>query len=149
MWGWLGDHAWVGWASLGLLLAVAELLSLDLVLLMLAAGAFAGALAAALGADFLIALLVAIATASALLVLVRPSIVRRMRAGPELTTGYEALVGSSGVVLATVTEHGGEVKLAGEVWTARCFEPNTVIEPGTKVAVFAIDGATAVVYPND
>src|SRR5919106_3639287 len=101
MWGWLGDHAWVGWASLGLLLAVAELLSLDLVLLMLAAGAFAGALAAALGANFFVALLVAIAAAAALLVLVRPSIVRRMRAGPELTTGYEALVGSSGVVLAT------------------------------------------------
>ena len=149
MWDWLGDHAWVGWASAGLLLAVAEVLSLDLILLMLAAGAFAGAIAAALGGNFVVALLVAIVTASALLALVRPSIVRRMRAGPELTTGYAALVGASGVVLATVTEHGGEVKLAGEVWTARCFEPNTVIEPGTKVAVFAIDGATAVVYPND
>jgi membrane protein implicated in regulation of membrane protease activity len=149
MWDWLSEHIWVGWVSLGLLLALAELLSLDLVLLMLAAGAFAGALSSALGAPLIVDLLIAIATASGMLVLVRPGIVRRMRSGPELTTGHAALVGSSAVVLATVTESEGEIKLAGEVWTARCFEPNTRIEPGTKVAVFAIDGATAVVYPND
>lgn len=149
MWDWLGDHMWVGWASLGMLLAVAELLSLDLVLLMLAAGAFAGAASSALGSTFLVDLVVAIATALAMLVLVRPGIVRRMRSGPELTTGHAALVGASGVVLATVTETEGEIKLAGEVWTARSFEPNIRIEPGTKVAVFAIEGATAVVYPND
>src|SRR5262245_23470360 len=113
MWDWLGDHAWVGWASAGLLLAVAELLSLDLILLMLAAGAFAGAIAAALGGNFVVSLLVAIATASALLVLVRPAIVRRMRAGPELTTGYAALVGASGVVLATVTKNGGAGEAGG------------------------------------
>lgn len=149
MWEWLSDHVWVGWASLGLLLAVAELLSLDLVLLMLAGGAFAGALATVVIDSFIVELLVAIVAASAMLVLVRPSIVRRMRSGPELTTGHAALVGASGVVLETVTESEGEIKLAGEVWTARCFEPNTRIEPGTKVAVFAIDGATAVVYPNE
>src|SRR5919106_6701957 len=139
MWGWLGDHAWVGWASLGMLLALAELLSLDLVLLMLAAGAFAGALASVIIDSFVVELVVAIATASAMLVLVRPSIVRRMRSGPELTTGHAALVGENGVVLATVTENEGEIKLAGEVWTARSFQPNLRIEPGTKVAVFAID----------
>jgi membrane protein implicated in regulation of membrane protease activity len=149
MWDWLGDHLWVGWASLGLLLAVAELLSLDLVLLMLAAGAFAAAISSAIWGSFILDLLVAIVVASAMLFLVRPGIVRRMRSGPELTTGHAALVGSSGVVLATVTESAGEIKLAGEVWTARCFEPNTRIEPGTRVAVFAIDGATAVVYPNE
>ena len=149
MWDWLSDHAWVAWASLGLLLALAELLSLDLVLLMLAAGAFAGALATVFVDEFFIELLVAIVAASALLLLVRPSIVRRMRKGPELTTGSEALIGETAVVLQTVTEHGGEIKLAGEVWTARSYEPNTQIEPGTKVAVFAIDGATAVVYPNE
>ena len=148
MWDWLSDHVWVGWASVGMLLALAELLSLDLVLLMLAAGAFAGALVSVLIDSFVLELVVAIATASAMLVVVRPSIVRRMRSGPELTTGHAALVGENGVVLATVTENEGEIKLAGEVWTARSFQPNLRIEPGTKVAVFAIDGATAVVYPN-
>lgn len=149
MWDWLSEHVWVGWASLGLLLALAELLSLDLVLLMLATGAFAGALASVITDSFILDLAVAIVSASAMLVLVRPAIVRRMRSGPELTTGHAALVGENGVVLATVTESEGEIKLAGEVWTARSFQPNLRIEPGTKVAVFAIDGATAVVYPND
>ena len=36
---WLGDHAWALWLSLAFLLAVAEIASLDLVLIMLAVGA--------------------------------------------------------------------------------------------------------------
>ena len=39
---WLGDHAWALWLSLALILAVAEVVSLDLVLIMLAVGVVAG-----------------------------------------------------------------------------------------------------------
>ena len=40
---WLGEHAWAIWLGLAALLAVAEIVSLDLVLIMLAVGALAGA----------------------------------------------------------------------------------------------------------
>ncbi len=150
MFEWLQDNAWVGWAALGVVLAVVELVSLDLVLLMLAVGAFAGAVVSLVPAAPLAAeVAVAIAVSAAMLSLVRPSIVKRLHAGPELTTGHAALVGKTGVVVEPVTEDAGRIRLAGEVWTARSFDPTTTIEAGSRVSVFAIEGATAVVYPDD
>lgn len=146
---WLSENAWVGWAGAGVLLAIAELLSLDLVLLMLAVGAFAGAFTSVVGGPVVPAALVAIATSVGMLFFVRPSLVRRLHGGPELTTGTAALVGEHAVVLDTVGRMGGRVKLAGEIWTARSYDPSVEMEPGTEVAVLEIDGATAVVFPQD
>ena len=146
---WLGDNTWAAWATAAVLLAAAEVISLDFVLVMLAVGAGAGAVAAALGAETVLALAVAIVVSVAMLGIVRPSMVKRMHHGPELTTGHAALVGRKAVVVATVGEHTGQVRLSGEVWTARSFDPGISMEPGAQVEVFEIDGATAVVYPAD
>lgn len=40
---WLGDNSWAIWLSLAFLLGVAEIMSLDLVLIMLAVGALGAA----------------------------------------------------------------------------------------------------------
>ena len=37
------------------------------------------------------------------------------------------------------------MKIDGEVWTARAFDEDEVIEPGTRVHVIEIRGATALV----
>jgi membrane protein implicated in regulation of membrane protease activity len=145
---WLGDNSWLAWASAGLLLAVAELVSLDLVLLMLAVGAFAGALAAILGAPLAVELLAAAAVSAAMLTMVRPSMVRRLHRGTDLVSGQAALIGCKAMVTSTVDAHGGQIKLAGEVWSARAYQPDQSIDVGTQVEVFEIDGATAVVYPE-
>ncbi|MGH1565720.1 NfeD family protein [Mumia sp. DW29H23] len=146
---WLSDNGWAGWLGLGLLLAVAELMSLDLVLLMLAVGAFAGAGAAAFGAPFAVSALVASAVSLAMLLLARPSMIKRLHRGPDLATGTKALIGSSAVALTAVDAHQGQVKIGGETWSARSFDPAVTIEEGTRVSVFEIDGATAVVYPEE
>lgn len=146
---WLRDNTWVGWAGAGVLLAIAELLSLDLVLLMLSVGAFAGTITAVLGASLVPTTIVAIATSVAMLYFVRPSIVRRLHGGPVLTTGTAALVGEHGVVVDRIGKTGGRIKLAGEVWTARSYDSSVELDPGTEVAVLEIDGATAVVFPQD
>lgn len=144
---WLSDHTWVAWIVVAGALLGAEMLSLDLVLAMLAVGAGAGAISSVLGAPFLVDVFVAVAVAVSMLVLVRPSVAKRLHAGPELVTGHQALVGRSAEVLAPVTETSGRVRLAGEDWSARSYDPSLTIEPGTRVEVYEIDGATAVVYP--
>ncbi|MGI8888054.1 MAG: NfeD family protein [Nocardioidaceae bacterium] len=144
---WLSDHAWQTWLIAALLLAGAEMATLDLALLMMAAGALVASLLAALGLSVIVQVLAAVAVAVALLAFVRPPIVRRLHAGPTLQNGPEALLGKSGLVLERVTAHTGRVKLSGEIWSARTLEESHVIEPGAKVAVAQIDGATAVVYP--
>jgi membrane protein implicated in regulation of membrane protease activity len=68
---------------------------------------------------------------------------------PLVREGSYALVGKKAVVLEEVTDSGGLIKLAGEVWSARTFDENQVIAPGTLVDVMEIEGATAIVYPRE
>jgi membrane protein implicated in regulation of membrane protease activity len=56
-----------------------------------------------------------------------------------------ALTGARAVVLERVDSEHGLVKLAGEVWTARAYDPDNVLEPGAGVDVIEIRGATAYV----
>lgn len=142
------ENGWIGWFGVAVLLGIAELLSLDLVLLMLGLGAAGGGIAALLGAPFWLSLLVAVVVSVGTLALVRPPMVTRLHRGPELLTGHAALVGATAVVIDEVTDMSGRVRLSGEVWTARSYDPAEIIEPGRKVRVFDIDGATAVVHPD-
>ncbi len=149
MWDWLGENAWAGWFGAAAVFAGAELVSMDFVLLMLALGLAGGGVTDLLGAPLPLQVLVAVAVAMGTLVFVRPSVVRRLHHGPELTTGHAALVGRSALVTEEVSAHGGQVKLSGEIWTARPYDESLVIPPGAPVEVFEIKGATAVVYPVD
>ena len=144
---WVRDHAWQSWLIAALLLAGAEMATLDLSLLMMAVGALAACAMAALGFGIVVQVLAAVVVAVAMLAFVRPNLVRRLHAAPTLRNGPEALIGRSGLVLERVTAHTGRVKLSGEVWSARSLQESAIIEPGAKVAVAEIDGATAVVYP--
>lgn len=145
---WFRDHAWETWLGLTILLGVAEMLSLDFILLMLAAGAGVGMIAALLGAPFILQAVLAAVAAVAALALVRPTLVKRMHAGPELALGHGKLVGQQGLVLETVTsQQAGRIKLAGEEWTALPYDEALVIEPGTTVDILQIRGATALVHP--
>ena len=147
MWDWFGDNPWGTWLAIAALLAVAELLSMDFVLLMLAFGASGGAVADALGAPLPLQILTAVAVALSTLMFVRPSVVRRIHGGPEIATGYQGLVGRQAVVTEEITPHGGQVRLAGEFWTARPFGGDQKITVGTTVDVLEIEGATALVFP--
>jgi membrane protein implicated in regulation of membrane protease activity len=147
--GWLSDNAWIAWLIAVLVLGGIEVATLDLIFLMLAAGALAGAVAAGAGAIPLIQVIVAAATAVAMLAVVRPVALRHLRTPTETRTGVAALIGRQALVLERVDAHHGLVKLGGETWTARSFDPGVAIEPGRTVDVLQIDGATAVVYESE
>jgi len=63
-----------------------------------------------------------------------------------LRTGTAALVGGDALVVERVDATGGRVKIGGEVWSARAFDSAQVLEPGSRVQVAEIEGATALVY---
>lgn len=147
---WESIKDWQVWLGLAILLGGAELLTLDLILLMLAAGAVVGmALALVPGVDIAVGLqIVAAAVASVgMLSLVRPKVIGRLHSGPELTLGHSALVGRQGVVVEQVTSQSGQIKIGGELWTARSYDDSDVIDTGSTVEVFVIRGATALVHP--
>jgi membrane protein implicated in regulation of membrane protease activity len=61
-------------------------------------------------------------------------------------TGTDALVGTKAVVLQRVDQDGGRVRIGGEEWSARSYLEDQVLEPGARVEVVKIEGATALVY---
>ncbi len=143
---WFLDNSAAVWLGLGVLLAGAELFSLDLVLLMLAVGCVAGVVTGLLGVALPLQILAVAAASAGMLLLVRPSMVRRLHGGPTLRQGFDNLIGTEGFAVAEVSVHGGQVKLAGEIWTARPYDETLVIPVGAKVEVFSIRGATAYVH---
>jgi membrane protein implicated in regulation of membrane protease activity len=143
---WFSDHAAATWAILALLLAMAEILSVDLFLIMLAAGAGAGAIAALLGAPLGLQAGLALVTSVGLLALVRPPMIKRLHAGPDLKTGADALIGQRATVLREITPFTtGRVKIGGEEWTAAPYLEDDTIPAGAVVDVVRIRGATAYV----
>jgi len=76
----------------------------------------------------------------------RPIARRHLRQPLALRTGTAALVGAKAVVVERVDTAGGRVKIGGEIWSARAFDESQVLEPGTRVEVAQIEGATALVY---
>ena len=139
-------EAWQGWLALAIVLGVAELASMDLVLLMLAGGAVVSMLLALVGLGVALQVIGGVAAAVAMLALVRPGIVKRLHAGPELVLGHNALVGKTGVTVSEVSVDSGQVRINGELWTARPYDETLVIPEGTRVDVLQIKGATALVH---
>jgi membrane protein implicated in regulation of membrane protease activity len=136
------------WLVVAIVLMAAEVVSGDFVLVMLGAGALFGAGAALVTGNAVIDVIVFAVASAGLLWLARPALKRRFLHGPDVKTGIEALVGAHGVVLSTVDGTTGRIKLGGDVWSARCLTDGQLIEPGTKVTVVEISGATAVVSPE-
>lgn len=138
------------WLVFALGLAGAEALTGDMFLLMLSGGALAAAGSSWLldwpvWADGAVFLVVSVL----LLALVRPTLRRKFTAGKGLPEPVKALEGKKALVLDRISRHEGQVKLEGEIWTARPYNDNDVYEPGDHVTVMHIDGATAVVWRSE
>ncbi len=137
------------WLIFALGLAGAEALTGDMFLLMLSGGALAAAASSWLlnmpvWADGAVFLVVSVL----LLVLVRPAARRRLTPAKDVKTGIEALEGRNALVLDRVAVGEGQVKLDGQVWTARPLDDGEVYQAGESVTVMRIDGATAVVWKH-
>jgi membrane protein implicated in regulation of membrane protease activity len=146
---WLGDNSWAIWLSLAFLLGIAEIMSLDLVLIMLAVGALAGAGVAVIAPSlWWLQILVASGISIMMLLLLRPTLLAKVRNMPGYRSSSAKMVGSSGVATSQIDKAGGEIKVDGQSWSARPYSSDLVIEQGTEIEVYEIDGVIAVVYPK-
>jgi membrane protein implicated in regulation of membrane protease activity len=128
-------------------LAVGEVLTPGLFFLgPVAVAAGAAALASLLGAGAALSLIVFIAGSLASLAVLRPIARRHVRLPALSRTGTDALVGRKALVTRRVDVHGGRVRIGGEEWSARAYMEDQVLEPGARVEVAQIEGATALVY---
>jgi membrane protein implicated in regulation of membrane protease activity len=135
------------WLIAAVLLAIGELLTPGLFFLgPVAVAAVGAAVTAGIGGGIILELIVFIAVSLGSLAFLRP-IARRHIRMPALTrTGTAALVGTKALVLQRVDANGGRVRIGGEEWSARAFFEGQTLEPGARVEVAKIEGATALVF---
>jgi membrane protein implicated in regulation of membrane protease activity len=136
---------WVWWMIAAGVLAIGEIATLGFFMGPIAIAAAVAGIVALIGAGLAIQWVVFIAASLATLLVLRPIARRHLRTPASLRTGTAALVGAPATVLQRVDRDGGQVKIGGEVWTARSYDNDDSFEPGTRVEVMKIDGATALV----
>jgi membrane protein implicated in regulation of membrane protease activity len=136
---------WVIWAVAAVILAAGEAASAALVLGPLALAAAIAAIVAAAGGGAVLQIVAFMVGSAAALLILRPIARSHMKQPPHIRTGAAALVGCSATVLEQVDRDGGRVKIGGEIWSARSYDDDQVLEAGARVEVLKIDGATALV----
>jgi membrane protein implicated in regulation of membrane protease activity len=137
---------WVLWVILACAFGVGEMLSGGFFLAPFALGAALAAAADAIAGGAASIAVFAVASVLTLLLL-RPIVRSHTRMPPALRTGARALIGRQAIVLERIanTEGVGIIKIDGEVWTARSLYDDEEIEPGARVEIVDIKGATALV----
>lgn len=147
------SYAWIGWLVLILIFIIIEMLVLEFTFLMIAVGSLGGLVAGLFGVPWWGQLLIAAALSILLLFFLKPPLLRVLKRGADpAKSNVDALLGSSGTVVLTLSDDDGQVKLSnGETWTARFAPESTIriLQPGERVLVTAIDGSTAVVVPAE
>jgi membrane protein implicated in regulation of membrane protease activity len=140
------------WIVLAIALAIGEAFTATFLIIFFAAGALAAAGAAALGAPLLLQAIVFAVVSGLSVAAVRPIIMKHQRSAlesGETPFGIEAIEGSHATVLEEVDADHGLVKIDGELWTARSFDGTEKYQPGERVRVVKVRGATAIVWRDD
>ncbi len=139
--------AWIVWLVAACLLGVGEMHQGGFYLAPFAAGAGLAAIVGLLGVGAPLSAVVFLAASGIVFATLRPLARRHRRLGPSIRTGAAALVGKRAIVIERIAngEGVGCVKIDGEVWTARSYDEDEIIDAGERVEVVEIRGATALV----
>jgi membrane protein implicated in regulation of membrane protease activity len=137
-------HEWQVWLVAALLLFVAEMVAPGFWLLSVAVGCLAAGLVSFVVPGALVPALTFAAGTLLSLAGVRPFLLRHLhRAGSEIRTNVDALAGRVGIVSERIDPATGKgrVLVEGEDWRAASLM-DTALEPGTRVMVVRVEGAT-------
>lgn len=136
---------WAIWLIVAAVLLVGEIAVTAFVLGPLSLAAVGAGLCALLGGGVEAQFLAFIAIAILSLVFLRPIAKRHLMARPrEQRTGASVMVGLEALVLERVDRDRGQVKIEGDVWSARSRNHDDVFEPGDRVVVDSVHRGTIV-----
>jgi membrane protein implicated in regulation of membrane protease activity len=139
--------AWVLWLVVACIFGAGELHTGGFFLAPFAIGAVAATLLSLAGVPTAAAVIVFLVASALVFLTLRPIAKSHRRLPPSIRTGAAALIGRPATVLERIANHEGVgcVRIDGEVWTARSYDEDEVIDAGERVEVVEIRGATALV----
>lgn len=141
---WFADNLWALWLVVAILLAIVEIFSLDFIFLMMALAALTALASTPFTDSITVQVVIFAAVSIMLLLMLRPPLIRKLhQSSPNLAMNSDGLVGQSALVTESVSAHSGLAQIAGDIWTTRPEDGQTIIPAGTEARVSRIDGATA------
>lgn len=144
---WFGENLWAAWLSLTFVLMVLEVFMLDLLFLMLAAGALAAMTVSLAGGDGWLQVVIGSVTALLMLGAVRPVALKHLKKGSsEELTNVDRMQGMDAHALEAITDTAGLAEVDGDTWTARVIGGDR-IEAGAAAVVESVEGATVYLRP--
>ena len=134
---------WI-WLGLAIVLAIIEGLTLGLTTIWFAIAALVMVFVSFLPIPLLFQVMIFLAISAVLLFYTRPIALKKFKVG-RVKTNVDSLVGRHALVTKQITEFDrGEVKLNGQIWSAKTEDCSTINE-GTKCEVVRIEGVQAIV----
>ncbi len=133
------------WLAATVILFIAEAVTVNLVTIWFAIGAFAAFIAAVAGAGLWIQIVLCIAVTILTLVFTRP-IAKKHINGKHEATNADAVIGKTAIVTEAIDNIAakGTVSCMGKIWTART-ENGEPADEGERVTVKAIQGVKLIV----
>ena len=143
-----GIPAYLFWLIVVVLLVILEASTLSLTCIWFAAGAAAALLTALLSLGFWPQLILFTAVSAICLSAVRPMALRHLNS-KKTATNADRVIGKEALVIETIdnSRPAGQVRVDGQVWTARAADVHTVIAAGTAVRILQIQGVKLIVEP--
>ncbi|MCD8356648.1 MAG: NfeD family protein [Clostridia bacterium] len=128
---------------------VIEACTTQLLTIWLAVGSIGAIVAAALGLNEAVQLGICLALSFILLLLLRP-MARSILHTSQDRTNADRIIDQTAIVIQTIDEKNssGQIKLMGQVWTARAMQNDEIISEGEVVVVRSISGVKAIVERN-
>lgn len=132
------------WIALAIIFAIIEAVTMGLATIWFAAGALVSLIFAWLGFGSIAQIVIFFVSSIVFLALTRPIVVKYFKVG-NVKTNVDSLIGKKGIVIEVITEHSyGQVKINGQVWTAKGNDDKT-IDRGQEIVVSSIEGVKLVV----
>ncbi|MDR2435448.1 MAG: NfeD family protein [Treponema sp.] len=136
---------WI-WVALTIIFTLIEVFTLGLTTVWFAFSALVMVFLSFLNIPLAAQILIFLGIAALLLVFTRPLAIKKFKTGTE-KTNVDSLIGKHALVTKGISEfEKGEVKLNGQIWSARS-EDNVEIREGIKCEVIRIEGVQAIVRP--
>ncbi len=133
------------WTILAIVFTIAEGMTMGLTTIWFAFGALAALIAAALKLNIVIQVIVFLLVSVLTLVYTRPIATKVLKIG-STKTNVSSLIGEKGVVTKAIEAFNtGQVKVKGQVWTAKGETLETAIAVGEEIVVTHIEGVKLIV----
>ena len=136
------------WLIAAAVFVVIEIMTMGLTTIWFAGGALVGAVMAAVSLPLWSQIIAFAVISVVLLILTRPWALKYVNSRT-IKTNADSLIGQTGLVTQDIDNLNakGQVKVRGQIWTARSISDDLKLHEGQKVSIESISGVKVIVKP--